>query len=128
MSNDVGTSVDTEDGDIFVTQVQTEPIKVLKSNLKRSKIKEGSALNSLFRGVKRAALSEAQRRLNEEFRLLNNAIDKVRDSFGLGRMSAPTNVYQIPNNGSRFFFDVQNSLRNFVGDSLGNTIFGRGSQ
>lgn len=126
-SRDPNTNVNTSSGSISVTQNGSFPkpkgVKIRSSNFKR-KPAEGSALGNLLKGVKKAALSEAQRKLNQEFRLLNNAIDKVRDSFGLGRMSAPTNVYQIPNNGSRFFFDVQNSLRNFVGESLNNTLFG----
>jgi hypothetical protein len=127
-SGDPDTNVDISNDEIFVTRTPIDPVKIKRSNIKRSPLKEGSALNNLLQGVKRAALSEGQRQLNNQFRLLNNAIDKVRDSFGLGRMSAPTNVYNIPPNGSRFWFDVKNSLRNFVGDSLGNTIFGRGAQ
>ena len=38
-------------------------------------------------------------------------------------MSPPTNVYQGAQPGT-FFFDVQNSLRNFAGDTLSGTIFG----
>lgn len=77
-----------------------------------------SATEILIQNLKRAGLREAQRALNERFRLLNNSLDRVRNSFGIGRMTAPTNVYDISNNGSVFFFDVKNSLRNFGGDVL----------
>lgn len=81
------------------------------------------ASDKLVTNLKRAALSEAQRQLNDQFRLLNNTIDKVRNSFGIGRMSTPTNVYNNPP-GGQFFFDVQNSLRNFAGDTLSGLFFG----
>ena len=81
------------------------------------------ASDKLVTNLKRAALSEAQRQLNNQFRLLNNTIDKVKNSFGIGRMSTPTNVYNNPP-GGQFFFDVQNSLRNFAGDTLSGLFFG----
>lgn len=96
-----------------------------KDNDFKSRFKNalGDASDKLVTNLKRAALSEAQRQLNNQFRLLNNTIDKVRNSFGIGRMSAPTNVYSNPP-GGQFFFDVQNSLRNFAGDTLSGLFFG----
>jgi hypothetical protein len=126
-SNDIDTNLDTSSGSIKPFKTLPKKIDLIKGNFKRT-LPPDSALTSLGKNLKKALLSEGQRRLNDQFRLLNNAIDKVRDSFGLGRMSAPTNVYDIPPNGGRLFFDVKNSLRNFVGDSLSNSIFGRGGQ
>ncbi len=93
---------------------------------KRDKLKETikNASTTFVDSIKTASLNEAQRQINNQFRLLNDSLDKVRNAFGVGRMSAPTNVYSIPNNGSRFFFDVQNSLRGFGGDVLGGLITG----
>ena len=73
--------------------------------------------------IKKAALNEAQRKMNDQFRLLNNSLDNIRNSFGIGRMTQPTNVYNNPP-GGQFFFDVQNSLRGFAGDSLTGLIGG----
>ncbi len=88
------------------------------------KIKEALANSSknLANGLKKSILNETQRQLNSQFRLLNNAIDQVRNAYGIGRMSEPTNVYKRPPNGSSFFFDVRNSLRNFGGDTLGGLL------
>lgn len=85
-------------------------------------VEEPSALTRFLDNLRSAGLREAQLRLNDRFRLLNNSIDRVRNSFGIGRIQAPTNVYDIPNNGSRIFYDVQNSLRQFGGDILLNTL------
>jgi hypothetical protein len=89
----------------------------------------GRAAGQLVENIKKAALNEAQRQLNIRFRLLNNAIDDIRNSFGIGRIPAPTNVYFPAQNGgpygnSQFFFDVKNSLRNFGGDTLTGLIGG----
>ena len=89
----------------------------------------GKAAEQLIENLKDAALKESQRQLNIQFRLLNNSIDNIRNSFGIGRMSAPTNVYfptqnTGPYGNSQFFFDVQNSLRNFAGDTLTGLIGG----
>lgn len=78
---------------------------------------------NLLQNVKKAALNEAQRQLNNQFRLINNSLDKIRNNFGIGRIPPPTNVYDNPP-GGQFFFDVQNSLRNFGGDVLGGLLGG----
>jgi len=79
--------------------------------------------NNLLQSVKTAALEEGQRQLNSRFRLLNDTLDRIRNAYGIGRMRPPTNVYQIPP-GGQFFFDVQNSLRNFGGDLLAGALGG----
>lgn len=103
---------------------------VIVGNNSENKIELGANGNlfkkageKLLQNVKKAALNEAQRQLNNQFRLVNNSIDKVRNSFGIGRMREPTNVYKdIPN--AQFFFDVKNSLRDFGGDILGGLLGG----
>jgi hypothetical protein len=89
----------------------------------------GRAAEQLVENLKDAALREAQRQLNIRFRLLNNSIDNIRNAFGIGRIPAPKNVYfpkqnTGPYGNSQFFFDVQNSLRNFAGDTLTGLIGG----
>lgn len=79
----------------------------------------------LLNNLKTASLNESQRQLNTQFALLNNSLNKVRDSFGLtSRMSAPRNIYDPGFNqtGGMFYADVQNSLRNFGGDVLGGLL------
>jgi hypothetical protein len=84
----------------------------------------GKAADQLIQNLKKAALNDAQRGLNAQFALLNNSLDKIRNSFGIGKMPPPTNVYTIPP-GGQFFYDVQNSLRNFAGDVLTGFITGK---
>jgi hypothetical protein len=89
----------------------------------------GRAAEQLVENLKDAALREAQRQLNIQFRLLNNSIDNIRNAFGIGRIPAPKNVYfpkqnTGPYGNSQFFFDVRNSLRNFAGDTLTGLIGG----
>ena len=86
----------------------------------------GLAAKKLLNNLKHSALNDVQRQLNARFTLLNNSLNKARNSIGLGQMSAPTNVYTFPP-GGQFFFDVQNSLRTFAGDVLTNTISRGGS-
>ena len=99
----------------------------LKKNTLKARFKEAvkGAGDNLVKNLKKAALSEAQRQINNKFRLLNNTIDSVRNKFGVGRMSPPTNVYEGAQPGT-FFFDVKNSLRQFAGETLTGTIFGNG--
>lgn len=93
-----------------------------KANTKKLSIYE-KAGQKLLDNLKNAALNEAQRQINSKFKLLNTSLDKIRNSFGIGRMKEPTNVYKQPfGQYSRFFFDVKNSLRDFGGDTLGGII------
>lgn len=89
----------------------------------------GRAAEQLVENLKDAALRETQRQLNIRFSLLNNSLDRIRNSFGIGRIPAPSNVYfpqqnSGPYGNSNVFFDVQNSLRNFAGDFLTGLIGG----
>lgn len=151
-SEDSNSSVENIEGSLSITKLSEIPILVsptidmlsdsnfnpnsfdtnqiinqAKKDFKRKaldKIKDALSTSSknLLESIRRASLNEAQRQLNNQFRLLNNSIDQVRNSFGIGRMSEPTNVYKRPPNGSSFFFDVRNSLRDFGGDLLGGLL------
>lgn len=123
---------------------------------RRAKLKEGldafkerskEAGEKLFKDLKKAAKRELINQVNDRLRLLNNSIDKIRNAIGIGRMRAPTNVYnshpphagidaedslgtlpKYPNlpagvNPS-FFFDVQNSIRDFAGGAIGGALGG----
>jgi hypothetical protein len=92
-----------------------------------AKDQKSSASSRLLNSLKKAALNEAQRQLNTQFSLINNSIDEIRTSFGIGRMPEPTNVYQsqiVDGVSNQFFFDVRNSLRDFGGDTLSGAITG----
>ena len=80
-----------------------------------------NAGKNLLKATKTAITNEAQRQLNDRFRLLNNTIEKVKQAYGLGQISPPTNVYNVTP-GSTPFYDVMNALRNFTGDVLGSAL------
>jgi hypothetical protein len=80
-----------------------------------------NAGKDLLKATKTAVTNEAQRQLNDRFRLLNNTIEKVKQAYGLGKISQPTNVYTNVKGGQPFF-DVMNALRNFTGDVLGSAL------
>jgi len=94
------------------------------------------ASQNLSKNLERAVRRELQGQINIRLRLLNNTLDKIRNSAGLGRMREPTNIYKVPYfyegiaNGlggqisSNFFYDVHNSLRDFAGDAVGGKIGG----
>lgn len=108
----------------------------------------------LKKDLQRAIVKEVVTQVNIRLRLLNDTLEKIRNSTGIGQMRAPTNVYPshpphpgiekepnlpnysnsifgfevpgIPGNpGSSLFFDVQNSVRDFAGDSLGALLGNR---
>lgn len=120
--------------DIYGIGGENDPLKKVKSIIPSEELEEKKSSKSfntnfkkagelLLNNVKKAALNEAQRQLNNQFRLVNNSLDKIRSSFGIGRMREPTNVYSnLPN--AQFFFDVKNSLRDFGGDVLGGLLGG----
>lgn len=86
-----------------------------KKNQRRDDFKAGleSAAKTFTTSAKRVALNAGQQILNDQFRLLNNTIDKVRNAYGLGRISAPTNVYSGVSLNQAM---LQNAIRNFGGD------------
>ena len=152
LPEDANSNVENIEGSLIITKMAETPVRIspiidmlsnpnenldsfseeqviteAKKNFKKKgidKLKE--ALNksskNLLESLKKSTLNEVQRQLNNQFRLLNNSIDQVRNAFGIGRMSEPTNVYKRPSNGSSFFFDVRNSFRDFAGDSLSGLI------
>ena len=138
LTNVTETPFDTNNSDEFTVEKfeQNEKINIYNliniptpefDNSRQNPDIFGKAADKLIQNLKTSALNSAQRQLNIQFRLLNNSLDKIRNSFGIGRMPAPKNVYfPTQNNGpygnSQFFFDVQNSLRNFGGDVLGGLI------
>ena len=78
----------------------------------------------LLSELKSFGLNTVQSAINSRFALINQTLDNLRNQFGIGRMTPPTNVYfgnQLPGILGRFF-DVRNSLMNFGGSSLVDMI------
>lgn len=94
----------------------------VKDNKGKFKEAIGDSSKGLLGNLKKAGLNEAQRQINNKFRLINDTVSSIRQAFGAGQISPPTNVYEGSQPG-QLGYEVQNSLRNFVGDTLTNTIF-----
>lgn len=108
-------------------QARKDSFENFKQNSKR-------AGQKLAKNLEKAVRNELQGQINLRFRLLNNTLDKIRNAAGVGRMTEPTNIYEVPyfyqgiSNGlggqvsSTFFYDVHNSLRNFAGEAIGGKL------
>ena len=73
-------------------------------------------VQELKRGLKNAVVNQVNRVIVDRARLLNNAIDEIRNKIPFaGRMSEPTNVYTSTN---AFRNDIINALRNFAGGAI----------
>jgi hypothetical protein len=128
---------DPEGGDSNTVDKKAQRKAKVKEGLEAFKESSKKAAQNLARSLQNSVENETQRQVDIRLRLLNNTLDKVRNSVGLGRMREPTNIYKAPyiwqgiSNGlggqvsSTFFFDVQNSLRDFAGDSLGSVLGGK---
>ncbi len=66
---------------------------LVKSNSPKRKNLLEIAGKNLLNNLKKTTLNVVQQQLNTQFRLLNNSIDKIRNSFGVGRIPFPTNIY-----------------------------------
>lgn len=75
----------------FINNNNPSILNQMKTNDSNKKI-----LNDLGKKLKRAAISEVNRQITMQSRLLNRTLDNIRNSIGLGRMSEPTNVYNNP--------------------------------
>jgi hypothetical protein len=70
----------------------------------------------LKKDLKNAVVNQINRTITQRARLLNDAIDEIRNKIPFaGRMSEPTNVYTSTN---AFRNDIINALRNAVGSSV----------
>jgi hypothetical protein len=112
---------------ITFSPVNTNPLSPLEEAKKNN---DQSNFNRFLDNIKDSAIREAQRQVNIRLQLLNNSLDRIRNSFGIGRMTPPTNVYFPPQNtgpfgNSNFFIDIQRSIRQFAGDVLSDVIRGR---
>jgi len=77
---------------------------------------QNPVLQGFKRDLKNAVANQINRVIIERARLLNNAIDDIRNQIPFaGRMSEPTNVYTSTN---AFRNDIINSLRNLAGGAI----------
>lgn len=77
---------------------------------------QDSIKDKLKSDIKNAVVNQINRTITQRARLLNNAIDEIRNKIPYaGRMSEPTNVYTGTN---AFKNDIINALRNAVGSSI----------
>jgi hypothetical protein len=97
-------------------------IQELKNNAKEISMPPQPSFGQILLSELRSfGLNTAQSLINSRFALLNQTLDNLRNQFGVGRMTPPTNIYfgntNVPGLLGRFF-DVRNSLLNFGGSSL----------
>lgn len=130
-----GSTVLKEDDEITKPKSQLE---ILKDNMKNS-------LGELGKDLTNSVIKEVKNRINVRVSLLNNTINKIKNNISsslLGSGSSPffnngSKVVSPPNNiyapyksqnvgklnlTSGLFFDVRESLRGFLGDTLGRMV------
>lgn len=115
---------------------------LVKKDLDAFKESSKKAAEKLTKSLKKTTEDEIKGQVDTRLRLLNTSLDKIRNSAGVGRMRAPNNVYgshpthagisgekNLPNyigglnaGTPTSSFDVQNSVRDFAGDSLGSVL------
>ena len=77
---------------------------------------QDSVKDKFKRDLKNAVVNQINRTIVQRAKLLNDAIDQIRNQIPYaGRMSEPTNVYTGTN---AFRNDIINALRNAVGASI----------
>lgn len=135
---------DTGDGDTTLGSVDKKAQRKAKRKEGLEAFKESSkkAGDKLAASLKQTAENEIKGQVNTRLRLLNTSLNKIRNSMGIGKMRAPTNVYSshpkhagmdgekdLPNYpitaagiSPTSFYNVQNSVRDFAGDSLGSVL------
>ena len=99
----------TEDKWKVFSESTQNTLEQAKSNTRGKEL-----LQNLEKSLRRAAIGEINRRILTQARLLNRTLDNIRNSIGIGRMSAPTNVYE----NDFFRNDIRNSFRDFIGQSV----------
>jgi hypothetical protein len=108
-----------------------DALRDAKRDQRRGEFVQGLAQagQNLFSTSKRIALSEVQKLGNDQFRLLNDTLGKVRSAYGVGGISPPKNVYEgidptKPDGfGKNSQTALQNAVKNFAGD-IGSSFLG----
>jgi hypothetical protein len=120
-------TVDAENGDTGGgnTDKKSQRKAKRKEGLEAFKESSKKAANNLAKSLNRAVEKEVIFQVDIRLKLLNNTLDKIRNSVGLGKMREPTNVYKPLRTmglSTNIFYDVHNSLRDFAGDSLSSVL------
>lgn len=92
-----------------------------------TQIKAESMGKKLAKKVANFAISEINNQINLRKRLLNDTINKIKNTLGLGGLKTePKRVYPRPYTPHSFgiFFDVRNDLYNFLGEDISSIIQG----
>ena len=93
------------------------------------KFKENSKIvaRKAAKNVANFAIREINQQITTRTALLNNTLNKIRNSLGFGGLpTEPKNVYPKPYAPASFgiFFDVRNELFNFVGEDIASSLSG----
>jgi len=81
---------------------------------------EGDERNPLLAKLEKLGKNIANRIITDKFRLINRAIDKIRNQVGLKRIRAPHNVYDKDFGTIRGI--LRNEVQNFVGDAVNDAL------
>ena len=131
--NGVVTNQSTETKGDDATDDQQSPGSVEKSkdtNISGlDKFKENSkkAAKKAAKKVANFAVKEINQQITTRTALLNNTLNKIRNSLGLGGLpTEPKNIYPKPYAPTSFgiFFDVRNELFNFIGEDVSSALGG----
>ncbi|MCK9475548.1 MAG: hypothetical protein M0R46_06510 [Candidatus Muirbacterium halophilum] len=106
-----------------------------KSNFDIFKENSKKAAQKLAINLEKIAMTELNTQINSRMQLINNVVDKIRNTIGVGRMSEPTNIYKVPyvyqgmqnatGLSNEYFSGLHNSLREFAGDAVGDALNGQ---
>lgn len=111
---------DSETPESSVSLVGFDGFDNRKKGLDQFKENTKKRLNQLKTNAANAFVREANRQILVRARLLNNALERIKNASGIRRMGNPRNVYFGDQSG--LMVDVQNSVGSFVGQSL-NDLF-----
>jgi hypothetical protein len=98
------------------------------SNLDKFKENSKKVAKKAAKNVANFAVREINQQITTRTALLNNTLNKIRNSFGLGGIETiePKNIYPKPYAPTSFgiFFDVRNELFNFIGEDVSSALSG----
>ena len=97
------------------------------SSLDKFKENSKNIAKKAAKNVANSAIREINQQITNRTALLNNTLNKIRNSFGLGGLpTEPKNIYPKPYAPTSFgiFFDVRNELFNFIGEDVSSALAG----
>jgi hypothetical protein len=118
---------DSADGDQESSQSSEKAKDAEPSSLDKFKENSKIAARKAAKNVANFAIREINQQITTRTALLNNTLNKIRNSLGFGGLpTEPKNVYPKPYAPASFgiFFDVRNELFNFVGEDIASSLSG----